>query len=73
MACMPTHACMQVHEVAAALQGRLNGSMCGDSALGLWSPDALGMQALADLAAFGERATTARCPPLGATLPGKLR
>ena len=54
MACMPTHACMQVHEVAAALQGRLNGSMCGDSALGLWSPDALGMQALADLAAFGE-------------------
>ena len=39
--------------VADAWQGRVNGSLCGDSAFGLWSFDSTGMQALADLANFG--------------------
>ena len=39
--------------VVARLRARVNGSMCGDSAFGLWSVDSLELQALADLAAFG--------------------
>ena len=38
--------------VAARVQERINGSMCGDSAFGLWSVDSLELQALAEVAGF---------------------
>ena len=38
----------------APWRARVNGSMCGDSPFGLWTPDTLGMQALADFSHFGE-------------------
>lgn len=57
-----------LHEIAH-WQDRVNGSLCGDSAFGLWSIDSPGMQALADLAAFGEpndgAVPTRSCHPPG--------
>jgi hypothetical protein len=54
----------------ARWQSRLNGSLCGDSAIGLWSTDSLGLEALAELSAFGEAndgaVPTTACHPRGA-------
>ena len=53
----------------ARWQSRLNGSLCGDSAIGLWSTDSLGLEALADFSAFGEAndgaVPTTACHPRG--------
>lgn len=51
----------------ARWQARLNGTLCGDSAFGLWSSDSFGLQALADLSRFGQpndgAVPTAGCHP----------
>ena len=41
-------------DVASRWRARVNGSLCGDSAFGLWSGDSMELQALADYVAFGE-------------------
>ena len=60
---------LQLRDVAARWQARVNGTMCGDSAFGLWSADSMELQALADVVRFGERndgaVPTASCHPPG--------
>ena len=55
----------------ARWQLRVNGSMCGSSAFGLWSGDSFALQALAEFTNFGETndgaVTLSSCRPLSAS------